>query len=205
MLRRDFVYSLIAGSTLAQFAQSHPQRPRAAGEVFLERPVAGQPHKGKVLLAIQAHSDDIPLSSSGTVAKLIEEGYTGYLVRATNDDMGDAPGLGTPGTIGENVLGPGLTALASHHACVGEVRGLGVFWALDLVRDKATREPIAPYGGTSAAMADLVRACKERGLLPFTNFNRLHAVPPCNVTEAEAREGIEILDEALSTADAYCG
>ena len=105
MLRRDFVYSLIAGSTLAQFAQSHPQRPRAAGEVFLERPVAGQPHKGKVLLAIQAHSDDIPLSSSGTVAKLIEEGYTGYLVRATNDDMGDAPGLGTPGTIGENVLG----------------------------------------------------------------------------------------------------
>jgi taurine--2-oxoglutarate transaminase len=54
-------------------------------------------------------------------------------------------------------------------------------------------------------MADLVRACKERGLLPFTNFNRLHAVPPCNVTEAEAREGIEILDEALSAADAYCG
>jgi taurine--2-oxoglutarate transaminase len=80
-----------------------------------------------------------------------------------------------------------------------------VFWALDLVRDKATREPIAPYGGTSAAMTDLVRACKERGLLPFTNFNRLHAVPPCNVTEAEAREGIEILDEALSAADAYCG
>jgi len=56
-------------------------------------------------LALQAHSDDIPLSASGTVAKLIEEGYTGYLVRATNDDMGDAPGLGTPGTIGENVVG----------------------------------------------------------------------------------------------------
>jgi LmbE family N-acetylglucosaminyl deacetylase len=57
-----------------------------------------------VLLALQAHSDDIPLMASGTVAKLIEEGYTGYLVRATNDDMGDAPGLGTPGTIGESVL-----------------------------------------------------------------------------------------------------
>ena len=53
---------------------------------------------------MQAHSDDIPLMAAGTVAKLIEEGYTGYLVRATNDDMGDAPGLGTPGTIGENVL-----------------------------------------------------------------------------------------------------
>jgi LmbE family N-acetylglucosaminyl deacetylase len=73
--------------------------------VVLERFNPAQPHKGKVLLALQAHSDDIPLSSAGTVAKLIEEGYTGYLVRASNDDMGDAPGLGTPGTIGDHVLG----------------------------------------------------------------------------------------------------
>ena len=56
-------------------------------------------------MACQAHSDDVPLSAAGTVAKLVQEGYTGYLVRAANDDMGDAPGLGTPGTIGENVLG----------------------------------------------------------------------------------------------------
>src|SRR6185437_6631029 len=74
------------------------------GAIFLERPATGQPHKGKVLLALQAHSDDIPLMAAGTVAKLIEEGYTGYLVRASNDDMGDAPGLGTPGTISENAL-----------------------------------------------------------------------------------------------------
>jgi LmbE family N-acetylglucosaminyl deacetylase len=73
--------------------------------VFFERPIDGSPHKGKVLLAVQSHSDDIPLHCAGTIAKLIKEGYTGYLVRATNDDMGDAPGLGTPGTIGENVLG----------------------------------------------------------------------------------------------------
>jgi LmbE family N-acetylglucosaminyl deacetylase len=73
--------------------------------VVLERSNPGQPHKGRVLLALQAHSDDIPLSAAGTVAKPIEEGYTGYLVRASNDDMGDAPGLGTPGTIGEHVLG----------------------------------------------------------------------------------------------------
>ena len=56
-------------------------------------------------MAVQAHSDDIPLSAAGTVAKLVEEGYTGYIVRATNDDMGDAPGLGTAGTIREHVLG----------------------------------------------------------------------------------------------------
>ncbi len=61
--------------------------------------------KGRHCSAVQAHSDDIPLMAAGTVAKLIDEGYTGYLVRATNDDMGDAVGLGTPGTIGENVLG----------------------------------------------------------------------------------------------------
>ena len=77
----------------------------AAGDIVLERPAAGLPHKGKVLLALQAHSDDIPLFAAGTVAKLIEEGYTGYLVRATNDDMGDAPGLGTAGSVGDHVLG----------------------------------------------------------------------------------------------------
>jgi LmbE family N-acetylglucosaminyl deacetylase len=71
----------------------------------IERAAQGQPHEGKVLLAVQAHSDDIPLSAAGTVAKLIEEGYTGVLVRATNDDMGDAPGLGTEGTVGDHVLG----------------------------------------------------------------------------------------------------
>jgi len=105
MLRRKFFGNLMTAGTLAQLAPSQQQQPEEAGKVVLERPATGQPHKGKVLLALQAHADDIPLSAAGTVAKLIEEGYTGYLVRATNDDMGDAPGLGTPGTIGENVLG----------------------------------------------------------------------------------------------------
>ncbi len=104
MLRRNFLVGLMTAGTLARLARTQ-RPPLAAGRVVLERPATGQPHKGKVLLALQAHSDDIALSAAGTVAKLIEEGYTGYLVRATNDDMGDAPGLGTPGTIGENVLG----------------------------------------------------------------------------------------------------
>lgn len=97
MLRREFIPGLLGAAMAAQ------QPP--AGNIVLERQMPNQPHKGKVLLAIQAHSDDIPLSAAGTVAKLIEEGYTGYLIRATNDDMGDAPGLGTPGTIGEHVIG----------------------------------------------------------------------------------------------------
>ena len=105
--------------------------------------------------------------------------------------------------IGTDVLGPGLRDLASRHPSIGEARGLGVFWALDLVTDQRTREPLAPYGGTSPAMNELVVACKERGLLPFTNFNRLHAVPPCTLTDEEAKEGLALLDEALAVADAH--
>ncbi len=103
MQRRGFLKSVLAGTGVIGLERAKAQQ--QAGAVFLERAAAGMPHKGKVLLAVQAHSDDIPLSAAGTVAKLVKEGYTGYLVRATNDDMGDAPGLGTPGTVGEHVLG----------------------------------------------------------------------------------------------------
>jgi taurine--2-oxoglutarate transaminase len=105
--------------------------------------------------------------------------------------------------IGREVLGPGLADLATRHPSIGEVRGLGVFWALDLVKNRATKEPLAPYGGTSPAMNELVAACKARGLLPFSNYHRLHVVPPCTVSDAEAKEGLAMLDEALSVADAY--
>lgn len=102
MLRRQFVTGIACAAVpAAAWAQQQQQQQQP----FLERPNPGRPHQGKVLLAVQAHSDDIPLSAAGTVAKLIEEGYTGYLVRATNDDMGDAPGLGTAGSIGDHVLG----------------------------------------------------------------------------------------------------
>jgi taurine--2-oxoglutarate transaminase len=105
--------------------------------------------------------------------------------------------------LGRTVIGPGLRELADKHPVIGEVRGLGVFWALDLVTDRATREPLAPYGGTSEAMALLTKACVSRGLLPFANFNRLHVVPPCNTSEDEAREGLAILDEAFGEIDRY--
>ena len=100
--------------------------------------------------------------------------------------------------IGEDVLGPGLRELAERHPVIGEVRGLGVFWALDLVSDRATREPLAPYGGSSPAMAELLGEIKKRGVLPFANFNRVHVVPPCTVSDAEAKEGLAVLDEAFT-------
>ena len=61
-------------------------------EIVIERPVPGKPHKGKVLLAIQPHSDDITLYAAGTVAKLMDEGYTGYLLRTIDDSSGNFEG-----------------------------------------------------------------------------------------------------------------
>jgi taurine--2-oxoglutarate transaminase len=101
------------------------------------------------------------------------------------------------------VLGPGLHELADRHPVIGEVRGTAVFWALDLVSNRQTRAMLAPYGGSSPAMTALLAVCKSRGLVPFANFNRLHVVPPCTISEAEAKEGLAILDEALSVADGY--
>ena len=105
--------------------------------------------------------------------------------------------------IGSDVLGPGLRELAERHPVIGEVRGLGVFWALDLVTDRKTREPLAPYGGTSPAMNEIVAEMKKRGALPMTNFNRLHIVPPCTITDEEAKEGLAIVDEVLAVADRH--
>jgi len=122
---------------------------------------------------------------------------------ATINAMEDEGMVGHAARIGEQVLGPGLHELASRHPSVGEVRGLGVFWALELVANRATREPLAPYGASSPAMNAVIAECKSRGLLPFANFNRIHVCPPCNISEAEAAEGLAILDAALDVADQH--
>ncbi len=122
---------------------------------------------------------------------------------ATIDVMKEEKMVENAKHIGETVLGPGLKDLADRHKIIGEARGKGVFWALDLVKDRDTKEMIAPYGGTSPAMADLVATCKKHGLMPFTNYNRLHVVPPCNVTETEAKEGLAILDEVFASLGKY--
>jgi taurine--2-oxoglutarate transaminase len=108
--------------------------------------------------------------------------------------------------IGREVLGPGLRELADKHPSLGEVRGVGVFWALELVRDKQTREPLVPYAATGEAntpMVELGAAAREVGFLPMINMNRLHVVPPCVITEDEARLGIEMVDQALSSVDKH--
>jgi taurine--2-oxoglutarate transaminase len=98
--------------------------------------------------------------------------------------------------IGADAIGPGLQALAEKHPLIGEVRGTGVFWALELVVDRATREPVG---------ADVIGRLKKeltgRGLLPFTSDNRIHVVPPCVVTEGEVAQAMTIYDEALTSVE----
>ncbi|GAB3523988.1 aspartate aminotransferase family protein [Arthrobacter monumenti] len=114
--------------------------------------------------------------------------------------------IGNARRLGREVIGPQLKAVAERHPSVGEVRGLGVFWGLELVRNRTTREPLVPFnaaGVEAAPMAEFAAACKSRGLWPFTHFNRTHVVPPCTATKDEVLEGIQILDEALDVADKY--
>ncbi len=122
---------------------------------------------------------------------------------ATITAMADEGIVENAAMIGENVLGPGLAKLAESHPSVGEVRGAGVFWAVELVKNPQTREPLAPYGGSSAAMSEVLGACKKGGMLPFANFNRIHMVPPCTVSPNEVAAGLEILDSALDVADTF--
>ncbi|MGY3844017.1 aminotransferase class III-fold pyridoxal phosphate-dependent enzyme [Streptomyces hydrogenans] len=125
---------------------------------------------------------------------------------ATIQVMEDEKVVENAARIGETVLGPGLRELAERHPSVGEVRGMGVFWALDLVRNKETREPLVPYnaaGEANAPMAAFGAAAKKNGLWPFVNMNRTHAVPACNVTADEVKEGLTALDAALTVADEH--
>jgi len=122
---------------------------------------------------------------------------------ATIDVMREEKMLENATMIGEKVLGPGLLELAKKHKVIGDIRGAGVFWGVDLVSDRETHEPLAPYGASSAAMNELVAACKKNGLMPFNNFNRIHLCPPCNISVEDAQLGLEILDKSLTEIAKY--
>ncbi len=95
MERRDFLNKSI-GLGLVPNTALIQQKVNMTDEVVIERPQPGKPHKGKVLAAIQPHSDDISIFAAGTIAKLIKEGYTGYMIRTSNDDH-----AGRGNTVGE--------------------------------------------------------------------------------------------------------
>lgn len=110
--------------------------------------------------------------------------------------------------LGARVVEPRLREIAERHPSVGDVRGLGLFWAIELVRDRETREPLVPFnasGADAAPMAKVAAACKQAGLWPFIHFNRLHVAPPLVISEDDLVRGLDIIDAALDLADAELG
>ena len=153
----------------------------AIHETFVERPYPGG-------LTYAGH----PLACAAAV---------GAIRAMQEDDL-----VAAAARLGTDVLGPGLDELAQKHPSVGEVRGIGALWALELVRDPETREPLVPYGAGGAAfapMAEVGKACLDRGLITFPFGNRLNVAPPLNLSDAEAADGLAIVDDALSVADGH--
>lgn len=93
---------------------------------------------------------------------------------------------------GEDIIGPRLAEFAAEFDCVGEVRGVGAFWAIELVEDAATRAPLP-----AAAVGKVKSAILERGVVPFVADHRLHIVPPLVITDDELRRGLDAVGEAL--------
>jgi len=95
-----------------------------------------------------------------------------------------------------------LADLGEQHPSVGEVRSIGLFGVLELVRDRQTKEPLAPWNSSSAEMNALRKFCLERGLFLYTHWHTVLIIPPLIITEAELAEGFAILDQALTITDA---
>ena len=108
--------------------------------------------------------------------------------------------------LGEDVISPRLAEIAQAHPSVGEVRGLGAMFVIELVKDRDTREPLVPFnpsGAEAAPMNDVVKAVKDGGVWPFAHFNGLHIAPPLVISEADLASGLDVIDSALDVADGY--
>jgi taurine---2-oxoglutarate transaminase len=106
---------------------------------------------------------------------------------------------------GEYLAGE-LAALAERHPSVGEVRGLGLFWGLELVRNRETREPLVPFnaaGPDAAPVARITKAAMDRGVYPFMHWNVLSIAPPLTIAREDLDTGLAVYDELLSIADEY--
>jgi taurine--2-oxoglutarate transaminase len=94
-----------------------------------------------------------------------------------------------------------LTDLGEQHPSVGEVRSIGLFGVIELVRNRVTKEPMAPYNGTSSEMVALRKRLFDKGLFIDIHWHTLLIIPPLIITEEQLEEGFDILDEALNSTD----
>ncbi|GAB3133482.1 aspartate aminotransferase family protein [Marisediminicola antarctica] len=153
------------------------------------------PIGGVVISETIAHEFDTQVFPGGLT-------YSGHPLAAASivasmDAMADEGIIDNARMIGTDHLGPGLAELAAAHPLIGEVRGMGVFWALDLVSDPATRAPVS-----AAVIGELKGELMKRGLLPFAADNRIHVVPPCVITPDEVARALAIYDEAFTAVEA---
>jgi taurine--2-oxoglutarate transaminase len=98
-----------------------------------------------------------------------------------------------------------LTDLGEQHPSVGEVRSIGLFGAIELVRDRETRQPLAPYNGSSPEMTALRSYMLEHGVFVYTHWHTILIVPPLIINEEQLAEGFAVLDKALEITDAALG
>ena len=94
-----------------------------------------------------------------------------------------------------------LTDLGESHPSIGEVRNIGLFGIIELVKDRKTKEPMAPWNGSSPEMAALRKHCTDHGLFLYTHWHTVLIIPPLIIDEDQLREGMNILDKALVITD----
>ena len=102
------------------------------------------------------------------------------------------------------ILKEGLDELKEKHPSVGDVRCIGLFSVIELVKDRETKEPLAPWNAKPhemGVMAQVPDALRERGMYTFSKWNWIFAVPPLSINETELRDGLRILDEVLEITD----
>lgn len=100
------------------------------------------------------------------------------------------------------VLGELLEDIKSKHACVGDVRYIGLFSSIELVRNKNTKEPLVPYGkDPEGKMSKIIGALKAKGFMTYSHENMIFVSPPLIITEEQLREEMAKVDEVLATVD----
>ena len=100
-----------------------------------------------------------------------------------------------------------LETMAERHPSIGDVRGLGMFNGIELVKNRGTREPLVPFaakGEAAAPMTRMMKVAMDRGLYLSSFSNIVRLTPPLNISQADMRHGLEILDDVLEIADAEC-
>lgn len=94
-----------------------------------------------------------------------------------------------------------LTELGENHPSVGEVRNIGLFGIIEVVKNRETKEPMAPWNGSSPEMTALRKYCADNGLFLYTHWHTILVIPPLIITEEQLKEGMDVLDKALEITD----